>query len=72
VEAETLDLGPTGMCVRAQRPLVVDEVLAFELELGLAGLARVMRQDAGQRYAMRIEEIGDDARYELLRLATTG
>jgi PilZ domain len=72
VAAETLDLGPTGMCVRSQRPLMVDEVLAFELDLGPGGLARVMRQDAGRRYAMRIEEIADAARYELLRLATTG
>jgi hypothetical protein len=72
VEAETLDLGPTGMCVRAQRPLMVDEVVAFELDIGPGGLARVMRQDAGRRYAMRFEALGDDDRYELLRLATTG
>jgi PilZ domain len=70
VAAETVDLGPAGMRVRAQRPLMVDEVLEFELEIGPGGLARVMRQDAGRRYAMRFEVLGDDARYELLRLAT--
>ena len=68
--AETLDLGPAGMYIRAQRPLMVDELLRFELEIGPGGLARVMRQDAGTRYAMRFEELGDDARSELLRLAT--
>jgi hypothetical protein len=70
VAAETLDLGPTGMCVRAQRPLMVDELLEFELEIGPGGVARVMRQDAGRRYAMRFEDIGDDDRSELLRLAS--
>jgi PilZ domain len=70
VAAETVDLGPAGMCVRAQRPLMVDEVLRFELEIGPGGLARVMRQDAGTRYAMRFEELGDDARAQLARLTT--
>ena len=70
VAAETLDLGPTGMCVRSPRPLMVDEVVEFELEIGPGGLARVMRQDSGTKYAMRFEEIGDDARSELLRIAT--
>jgi PilZ domain len=70
VAAETLDLGPAGMCVRSQRPLMVDEVLRFELEIGAGGLARVMRQDAGTRYAMRFEQLADDARSELLRLAS--
>jgi PilZ domain len=70
VPAETVDLGPAGMCIRAQRPLMVDEVLRFELDIGPGGLARVMRQDGGARYAMRFEELGDDARSELLRIAT--
>jgi hypothetical protein len=70
VAAETVDLGPAGMCVRSQRPLRVDEVLEFELEIGPGGLARVMRQDTGTKYAMRFEELGEDARAELLRLAT--
>jgi hypothetical protein len=70
VAAETLDLGPAGMCVRAQRPLMVDEVLQFELDIGPGGLARVMREDGGTRYAMRFEELGDDARSELVRLTT--
>jgi PilZ domain len=71
VEAETVDLGPTGMCVRARRPLMVDELLQFELEIGPGGLARVMRQDGGTSYAMRFEELPDDVRSELLRLATS-
>jgi PilZ domain len=70
VAAETVDLGPAGMRIRAQRPLMVDELLRFELEIGPGGLARVMRQDGGTKYAMRFEELGDDARSELLRLAT--
>ena len=57
-----------GMCVRVQRPLMVDEVLEFELDIGPGGLARVMRQDGGTRYAMRFEELGEEARSELLRL----
>jgi PilZ domain len=71
VAAETVDLGPTGMCVRSQRPLMVDEVLRFELEIGPGGLARVMRQDAGTRYAMRFEQLADEARSQLLRLASS-
>jgi hypothetical protein len=59
------------MCVRAQRPLTVDEVVRFDLEIGPGGLARVMRQDAGARYAMRFEELADEARFELLRLAAS-
>jgi hypothetical protein len=30
-----------------------------------------MRQDGGTRYAMRFEELPDDVRSELLRLATS-
>jgi PilZ domain-containing protein len=70
VAAETVDIGPAGMCVRSQRPLMVDEVLRFELDIGCGGLARVMRQDTGTRYAMRFEQLPDEARSELLRLAT--
>jgi PilZ domain len=70
VAAETIDLGPAGMCVRSQRPLMVDEVLRFELELGPDGLARVMREDGRARYAMRFEQLADDARAELARLAS--
>jgi PilZ domain len=71
VAAETVEIGPAGMRIRARRPLMVDEVLHFELEIGPGGLARVMREDAGSRYAMRFEELADDARAELVRLTTT-
>jgi hypothetical protein len=71
VAAETVDLGPAGMCVRADRPLMVDEVLTFELDLGPGGKARVMRQDAGRTYAMRFEVLADDARSALLRLTAS-
>jgi hypothetical protein len=70
VAAETVDLGPAGMCVRSQRPLTVDEVLRFELEIGPGGLARVMRQDGGATYAMRFEQLPDDVQSQLLRLAS--
>jgi hypothetical protein len=67
--ARTLDLGTGGMRVATRRPLSVDEVLAFVVQLGgigdLAGRARVLRQYASNVYALRFEQLGADATSKL-------
>jgi hypothetical protein len=72
ISGETVDIGPGGMCVTTDRPLMPDEVLRFELPAPgarLSGEARVLRQQASRKYAIRFERLPDDARGELERLA---
>lgn len=71
IEGRTVDLGPGGMRVCTSRPLAPDEVLRFQLE-GIAGRARVLRQQGRDMYAVRFEMLGEPARAELRRLATAG
>src|SRR4051812_41064464 len=74
IAGETVDLGPGGMCVTTDRPLVPDEVLSFEVPAPgaqLTGQARVLRQQAARKYAIRFERLPDDARGELERLAAS-
>jgi len=59
VTAHTVDLGRTGMRVQSERPLAVDEVLRFDLELPapaghLEGEARVVREQGPGLYALRL------------------
>jgi hypothetical protein len=73
ISAETVNLGPGGMCVSAPRPLALDEVLDFDLRLAGAGSvdgkARVLRQEGYGAYAMRFEALVEPARERLEGLA---
>jgi hypothetical protein len=70
-QAETLDLGPGGMRIHANRPLAPDEVLEFELpeHARINGRARVLREQGYRIYALRFEKLGDEARAEVATLA---
>lgn len=62
ISGHTLDLGLDGTRVATRRPLRVDELLEFELELGEAGpeihgRARVVRQHSASVYALRFEDV---------------
>lgn len=71
IEAMTLDLGPGGMRVKANRPMAVDELLQFELpDRGrINGRARVVGERGYRIYALRFEKLGDEARAELAAVA---
>jgi len=56
ISASTIDLGPTGMRVTTERPLAVDETVAFDLPCGdvrIHGDARVVCQERPDVYAVR-------------------
>ena len=56
IASETIDLGTTGMRLLTDRPLAVDETLAFDLPLGdthIRGIARVVRQERPDVFALR-------------------
>jgi c-di-GMP-binding flagellar brake protein YcgR len=69
VRARTADLSTGGARVVADRPLKVDELLAFALECEDAvvrGECRVLREHVGRTYAVRFERL--DSADELARL----
>ena len=73
IASRTVDLGPGGMRVCAGRPLVVDELLVFDLvcaEGAVAGRARVLREHVGSVYALRFEGLAPHASEALGRLAS--
>ena len=73
VGGHTEDVGPGGARVVVDRPLSVDEELGFDLVLGdvhVDGRARVLRQQAPNRYALRFEHL-DAAATRLLMDAAT-
>jgi hypothetical protein len=56
MRARTIDLGPTGMRVVTERPLAVDETVAFDLPCGevrIHGEARVACLERPDIYALR-------------------
>jgi hypothetical protein len=62
IAAETVDVGPGGMCVSASRPLRTDELLSFAIAPGdgnvpISGRARVLRPQAYGVYALRFERL---------------
>jgi hypothetical protein len=63
IAARTVDLGEAGARVRCERPLRVDEVLGFDLDLDLPralhvhGEVRVLREDGWGTYALRFERL---------------
>ncbi|MDA0181259.1 PilZ domain-containing protein [Solirubrobacter phytolaccae] len=71
VEGTTLDLGPGGMRVKANRPMSLDETFEFELpdRARINGRARVVGERGYRVYALRFDKLGDEARAELALLA---
>jgi hypothetical protein len=67
IVARTVDLGEGGARIRCDRPLRVDEVLAFDLDLDLPsalhlhGEVRVLREDGWATYALRFERLPVEA-----------
>ncbi len=61
VECRSIDLGRGGMRVLSSRPLRVDDLLDFELELPggerVTGTARVLREDVARTYGLRFERL---------------
>jgi PilZ domain len=63
VTGHTQDVGPGGARIVVERPLGIDEEVAFALMLGdveVGGRARVVRQQSPRCYALRFESL--DAR----------
>src|SRR4051794_16042538 len=68
VAGETVDVSAGGARVRTDRPLRVDELLAFDLvvdETHAQGHCRVLREQGLNDYALRFEDV-DAAAFELL------
>jgi c-di-GMP-binding flagellar brake protein YcgR len=65
IAGRTVDLGAGGMRVTTDRPLTVDEVLEFGLDLDdhhLDGRARVLRMQDHETYALRFEDLDEQDR----------
>jgi PilZ domain len=60
VAARTVDLCAGGARVTCERPLRVDEELRFAVG-SVDGMARVLRQDGHNQYALRFEGLAPDA-----------
>lgn len=74
IRCETLEIGPRGMVVRSQRPMTLDEIVAFELpDLGIrvGGRARVLRIERVNVYALRFEGLPEPMFRRLHALAIT-
>ena len=75
IPAETLDLGPDGMRVTSRRPLTEDERVEFDLpnlEMRVAGQARVLRQQRAHVYVLRFERLPEPMSRRLHALAVNG
>jgi hypothetical protein len=71
IAATTVDLGPGGMCVRCDRPLAEDELIAFAIPgRRFDGRARVLREQKYKVYALRFEEIAETQREALAAMVT--
>jgi hypothetical protein len=74
IPAQTLEVGPRGMQVRSQRPMSLDETVAFDLpDLGMrvCGRARVLRVERANVYALRFEGLPEPMVRRLHALATS-
>jgi hypothetical protein len=69
VESRTRNICSGGMCVETQRPLAIDEVLAFQLETGIEGTVRVLREHLPNVYALRFEELSLESLSRIERLS---
>jgi hypothetical protein len=68
VGGHTADVGPGGASIVVERPLSIDEELNFDLILGdvhVDGRARVLRQQAHNRYVLRFEHLDAAAAHRL-------
>ncbi len=75
IPARTLDLGPDGMRVTSVRPLTEDECIDFDLpnlEMRIAGHARVLRQQRLNVYVLRFERLPEPMSRRLHALAVNG
>jgi hypothetical protein len=76
VWAETIDVGESGMAVRAARPLRPDEVVDFDLtdsdHAHVTGRARVMRHSSPRVYALRFDALREPMKERLHGLVTRG
>jgi hypothetical protein len=74
IAGRSVDVGLAGMRVCADRPLAIDELLAFEVTLDgsspLAGRARVLREHQHSIYALNFENLRPDAVDRLSRLVS--
>jgi hypothetical protein len=71
IASRTVDVGRGGMRVCSERPLGIDELLAFDLvwhDAHVEGRARVCREDVGSTYALRFETLHAQAADALGRL----
>lgn len=71
----TLDLGPTGMRVVSERPLADDETVDFDLpnlQMRVAGHARVLSQQGPRVYVLRFERLPEPMARCLHALAING
>ena len=72
IPAQTLDLGPEGMRITSQRPLTEDETVDFDLpnlEMRIAGHARVLRHQRAHVYVLRFEHLPEPMSRRLHALA---
>lgn len=74
IPAQTRDIGPRGMRIVSPRPLALDETVGFELpnlDMRIAGIARVLRQERLHVYALRFEGLPEPMTRRLHALAIT-
>jgi PilZ domain len=60
IAAQTVEVGPEGMCVSSPRPLAADETVMFDLpdlDIRVAGSARVTSQQRLNVYMLRFEHL---------------
>jgi hypothetical protein len=72
IPAHTLHVGPRGMRLRSPRPLTQDETVGFDLpnlDMRVAGRARVIRQEQPHVYLLRFENLPEPMTRRLHALA---
>jgi hypothetical protein len=72
IPARTVDVGPRGMRIASPRPLALDETIGFELphlDMRVAGVARVLRQERSDVYKLRFEGLPEPMTRRLHALA---
>jgi hypothetical protein len=60
ISAQTVEVGPEGMCIASPRPLAADETVTFDLpdlDIRVTGLARVTSQQRLNVYMLRFEHL---------------
>ena len=72
IDAQTLNIGPRGTQIRCPRPLTEDETVSFDLpnlDIRVAGRARVLREDRPHVYSLRFEGLPEPMLRRLHALA---